>query len=48
MNVMTNGYKNKMRKLSEHTDVYLYEEQWEDHQTGSNVEAAGVVSMNGS
>ena len=31
MNVMTNGYKNKMRKLGEHTNVYLYEEQYEDH-----------------
>ena len=31
MNVMTNGYKNKMRKLGEHIDVYLYKEQWEDH-----------------
>ena len=28
---MTNGYKNKTRKLGEHIDVYLYEEQWEDH-----------------
>ena len=28
---MTNGYKNKIRKLGEHTDVYFYEEQLEDH-----------------
>ena len=31
MNMMTNGYKNKTRILDEHTNVYLYEEQYEDH-----------------
>ena len=30
-NEMTNGYKNKRRRLDEYTGVYLYGEQLEGH-----------------
>ena len=29
----TNGYRKQMKRLDEHTDVYLYEEQSGDHHS---------------
>ena len=31
MTEKTTGYRCQMRKLDEHTDVYLYEEKYGDH-----------------
>ena len=31
---MKNGYRKQMKRLGEHTDVYLYGEQSEDHHSG--------------
>ena len=31
---MTNGYRKQMKRLDEHTNLYLYEEQSEDHYFG--------------
>ena len=46
MNVMENGYKNKMKKLDECTDVYLYEEEYKDHHCRLDliVENHGIFS----
>ena len=30
---MKNGYRKQTKRLGEHTDVYLYEEQSEDHHS---------------
>ena len=30
----TNGYRKQTKRLGEHTDVYLYGEQSEDHHSG--------------
>ena len=34
---MTNGYKNKMKKLDEHTNIYLYKEQYKDYHWRLNL-----------
>ena len=30
---MTNGYRKQTKRLGEHTDLYLYREQSEDHHS---------------
>ena len=32
-----NGYRKQMKRLGEHTDVYLYGKQSEDHHYGLNL-----------
>ena len=34
MRKMTYGYRKQRKRLGEHTNVYLYEEQSEDHHCG--------------